>query len=234
MLVTLLAPPSATEGEIARIADDLASAAERARVDILGGHTEVTDAVTRYTTCASVIARMSRDRILIGMQAGDDIVMTKWAGLEGTAIILADHAQRLSAVPPVSLDLDSALSVVPESRTAMRHGAHAMHDVTEGGVLGALWEMVTLYGCGIRLDGDSIPMLDATQAICSQLGLNPLRLIGSGSMLIACPDGPALVTTLQKEGIHAARIGRAEGEALLDQNGHAIAPPGADEIYCLS
>lgn len=234
MLVTLLAPPSATESEIARIADDLASAAARANVDILGGHTEVTDAVTRYTTCSSVIARMGRSRVLLGMRAGDDIVMTKWAGLEGTAIILADYAQRLSAVPAVSLDLDSLLSVVPESRTAMRHKAHAMHDVTEGGVLGALWEMAALYGCGIRLDCGAIPVLDATRDICTQLGLDPLRLIGSGSMLIACPDGEALVKALLAEGIHAARIGRAEGEVLLDGNGREIAPPGADEIYCLS
>ena len=109
-----------------------------------------------------------------------------------------------------------------------------MHDVTEGGVLGALWEMARLYGSGIRLGGEAIPVLDATRDICQQLGLDPLRLIGSGSMLIACPDGEALVKALLAEGIHAARIGRVEGEALLDQYAHEIAPPGADEIYCLS
>lgn len=234
MLVTLLAPPFATEAEIARIADDLADAARRANVDILGGHTEVTDAVTRYTTCSSVIARMSRDRILCGMQAGDAIVMTKWAGLEGTAIIVADYAQRLDVVPAIPLDLDDALSVVPEGRIAMLHGAHAMHDVTEGGVLGALWEMASLYGCGVQLDSGAIPVLDATRDICAQLSLNPLRLIGSGSMLIACPDGKALVNALLAAGIHATLIGHAEGDALLDQNGDAIAPPGADEIYHLS
>ncbi len=234
LLVTLLAPPQASETEIGRIADDIAAAAKNAGVDILGGHTEVTDAVARYVTCATIIARMPRGMELCGMQEGDEIVMTKYAGLEGTAILLSDHADRLAAVPPIPFDLDAALSVVPESRIAVLHGAHAMHDVTEGGVLGALWEMGRLYGCGLYVDTARIPVLNATREICAVLSLEPLRLIGSGSMLIACRDASSLCAKLKAAGIPAVCIGRAVGAGVRDQNDCLIEPPEADEIYSLS
>ncbi len=70
LLVTLLMPPTGSLEEIGRIADDLSSAAQFAGVDILGGHTEVTDAVSRPVTNATVIARQPRGRALRGMRAG--------------------------------------------------------------------------------------------------------------------------------------------------------------------
>ncbi|MDO4573132.1 MAG: AIR synthase-related protein, partial [Clostridia bacterium] len=234
LLVTLLAPPDGTEADIGRIADDIAEAAGHAGVDILGGHTEVTDAVTRYVTSSAVLARLPRQAALRGLRRGDDIVMTKYAGLEGSAILLADHAGRLPAPPAPPDNLLEMISVVPESRVAMRHGASAMHDVTEGGVLGALWEMCELGGCGIRVDTARIPLLPVTRALCAGLRLDPLRLIGSGSLLIACPDGEAMRRALEREGVPAALIGRAEGEALTDERGARIPPPAADEIYRLS
>lgn len=238
LLVTLLAPPYAKPEEIGRIADDLAEAAAQAGVDILGGHTEVTNSVTRFVTCTSVIARAARDSALTGIRLGDDLVMTKWAGLEGTAILASDYAARFSDLPSSLLDeareLADLLSVVPESRVALQHGATAMHDVTEGGILGAAWEMAYVGRCGVRLNLSAIPVLPCTRAICDALKIDPLRLVSSGSMLIACTDGSALVSALAAAGISAACIGRAEGEGLTDAFGTPIAPPEADEIYRLS
>ena len=77
LLVTLLLPPDYPTEGIGHIADDLAAAAQVAHVDILGGHTEYTDAVTRPVTCTSVVARMPKDRKLPGLRAGDDLVMTR-------------------------------------------------------------------------------------------------------------------------------------------------------------
>ncbi len=238
LLVTLLAPPEATEEDISGIADDLAAAASDAGVDILGGHTEVTDSVTRFVTCATVIARQQKNRALKGLSAGDHIVMTKWAGLEGTSILAEDFVDRLGALPSALLErarlLNKTLSVVPESRIAMTCGATAMHDVTEGGVLGAAWEMAYVGGCGIRLDVSAIPVLPETAAICTALHLDPLRLIGSGSLLVACTNGDALVEALAAAGIQSVCIGIVEGTGLTDISGAPIDPPGADEIYRLS
>ena len=237
LLVTLLAPPSLTEEQIGRIADDLAAAAALANVDILGGHTEVTDAVTRPITNAAVVARCPRGQLMRGMRAGDDIVMTKWAGLEGTSIIAEDFpalAGRLSEAQRDSARaLQHQLSVTAEGRFGAMHGATAMHDVTEGGVLGACWEMAHLAGCGMRIDVDAIPVLPETRALCEAAGIDPLRLISSGSLLIACPDGAAMAEGLSAIGISAAVIAKAVDGEVRQTNGLIVEPPEADELYRL-
>ena len=237
LLVTLLLPPDATEEMVDRIADDLEAAAKAANVDILGGHTEVTDAVTRVTTCTTVLARTPHGAVLQGAQPGDAIVMTKWAGLEGTLLLATDFADRLEELPASLLasaqGFSRYLSVVPESRVAMRHGAHAMHDVTEGGVLGAVWELAAQTHCGALVDRGAIPVRGETERICSRFGIDPYRLISSGSMLIACPDGERMRAALEEAGIPAAVIGRITERDFRFSDGSLLDPPGADELYRL-
>ena len=237
LLVTLLMPPSGTMEQIAQIADDLSKAAQLANVDILGGHTEVTDAVTRAVTSATVIARQSRNQVLRGMRPGDDIVMTKYAAVEGTTILAEDFPDRVSAVSPELLNaaraLSGQLSIVPESKIAMRHGAVAMHDVTEGGVLGASWELGFANNCSVMIDSSKIPVRDETRALCAALSLDPLRLIGSGSLLIACENGQSLCEALLTQGIPASVIGRAIEGNVSYADGEPLEEPHADEIYRL-
>lgn len=235
LLVTLLMPPSGTMEQIAQIADDLSAAAQLANVDILGGHTEVTDAVTRAVTSATVVARQSRNRTMRGMQPGDEIVMTKYAAVEGTTILAEDFADRLSFVSAELLKsartLTGSLSIVAESKIAMEHGATAMHDVTEGGVLGASWELGFANGCAVEIDSTKIPVREETRALCEALSLDPLRLIGSGSLLIACPDGNALCNALIESGIPAAVIGHAIEGTTSYADGEPLGEPHADELY---
>lgn len=238
LLVTLLMPPSGSMEQISQIADDLSHAAQLANVDILGGHTEVTDAVTRAVTSATVVARQPKNAALRGMRPGDDIVLTKWAAIEGTTILAEDFAPRLTALPKETLTnaraLASQLSIVSESRIAMQHGASAMHDVTEGGVLGAAWELGYANDCAVNIDTSAIPIREETKQICAALALDPLRLIGSGSLLIACGDGERLVSALLSSGIPAAVIGQAiEGKQSF-ADGILLEEPHADELYRLS
>ena len=240
LLVTLLVPPSATEKDIARVADELSLAAEQAGVEIIGGHTEVTDSVTRMVTCATVLAKAGSRGVLDArnMRAGNDLVLTKSAGLEGTAILASDHADMLSGIPEEKLRAAraffGAVSVVKEGLYAAEHGATAMHDVTEGGVLGAAWEMAEAAGCCVEIDRAAVPVHPATEHICAALGLDPLRLLSSGAMLIACEDGASLVRGLRAEGIPAAVIGAVkEGRGAFFADGTPIDPPGADELYRL-
>ena len=235
LLVTLLLPPDYPTEGIGHIADDLAAAAQVANVDILGGHTEFTDAVTRPITCTSVVARMPKDRKLIGLQEGDDLVMTKTAGLEGTAILAAEHAEQLSSLPS-SLLLDTAeyfsrLSVVPEGKVALQKGAHAMHDVTEGGVLGAAWEICYAAGLGLTLYKDAIAVTEATRQIADVARIDPLRLLGSGSLLIGCANADAMVQALHQAGIPAAVIGHVTKEGYAFSDGTRIDPPREDALY---
>lgn len=237
LLVTLLLPPYTDEETVAMIAADLEDAAERAGVDIVGGHTEVTDAVTRVTTCTTVLARTPKAKMLCGAKPGDEIVMTKWAGLEGTMLIASDHSDRLSGIPDDIItrarSLSSHLSVVPESRIAIRSGVHAMHDVTEGGVLGAVWELAAQSHCGAIVDKNAIPILPETEAIASAVGLDPYRLMSSGSMLIACGNGSELAEMLNRSGIPAAVIGRITKHDFRFTDGSPLDPPGPDELYRL-
>lgn len=190
-------------------------------------------------TSAAVIAKAGERGILTtgGMKEGDSIVLSKWACLEGTAIIANDFADRLDGISQAELEeargYMSYVSVVREGLYAYANGAHAMHDVTEGGVFGAAWEMSEASGVGIEIDAAKVPLKPATQKICAALGLDPFRLLSSGAMLIACPDGEALVNGLMQMGINAAVIGRAGGKGVRTANGDMIAPPGADELYKL-
>ena len=241
LLVTLLVPPSASEADIGRVADEIAYAAAIAGVEIIGGHTEVTDSVSRMVTCATVLAKAGSRGVLDArnMRPGNDLVLTKAAGLEGTAILASDHAERLGSVPEEELVAARAffqeVSVVKEGLFAAEHGAVAMHDVTEGGVLGAAWEMAEAAGCRVVIDRAAVPIRKETVHICAALRLDPLRLLSSGAMLIACEDGEALVRGLLEAGIPAEKIGAVqEGQGTFFADGTPIEPPGADELYRLA
>ena len=237
LLVTLLLPKDATEAMIGQIADDLQRAAEHAGVDILGGHTEVTDAVTRVVTNTTVLARMPKDRVLCGARPNDTLVMTKWAALEGTMLLAQEHADKLTGVDASVIReacaLDALLSVVPESKIALSVGAHAMHDVTEGGVLGAVYEIAAQSGCGACIDLEKIPILPITKIITDAVRIDPYRLISSGALLIACQNGDAMCDALQQAGIFASVIGSITASGCTFSDGTPIDPPGADELYRL-
>ncbi len=239
LLITLLAPPSATEAELDMVMTELAETAARENVEILGGHTEVTDSVTRIITCATVLAKAGERGVLTpgGMQEGDSIVLTKHAGLEGASIIASEHARRVTGVTEAELReargfIDS-VSVVKEGLVAAAFGATAMHDVTEGGVLGAVWEMAFAAGRGVAIEKEKVPVHPVTQKLCKALSIDPLRLISSGCMLIAVPDGEGLVKKLREAGVDAAVIGRAGGSDARFTDKTLIAPPEADELYKL-
>ena len=236
LLVTLLIPPHGTEEEVERIASELAEAARLANIEIIGGHTEVTASVTRYVTCAAVIARAGKNGIITpaGMKAGQDIIMTKMAGIEGTAVIASDAAGR-TGLTDAELEeargFMSMVSVVKEGLYAAEHGATAMHDITEGGVFGAAWEMAEASGCGMVLYPEKVLMHPITKKICQKFGIDPYRLISSGSMLIACDDGEGMVKGLAAIGIPAAVIGKAVESGVSTADGTEIPAPEADELY---
>ncbi len=241
LLVTLLLPPSATEELIAKIADDLSAAAKEANVEIIGGHTEVTDSVTHPVTCATVLAKAAQRGILKpgGMVEGNDIVFTKHACIEGTAIIASDFEDKLGFLSRAELDEAigylSKVSVVKEGLYAMEHGATAMHDITEGGILGAAYEMAYSANCGMTLEKSTIPLSSVTRKITEALGLNPYKLLSSGSMLISCENGTELVAGLAEIGVEATVIGKATRtkDNAVYFDGKPVEPPQADELYKL-
>ena len=95
-----------------------------------------------------------------------------------------------------------------------------MHDITEGGVYGALWEVAEASSVGIEVDISKIPIKQETIEICEFYNLNPYELISSGSLLIVLDKGNDLVAKLKEKGISAAVIGKTTtGQDKIATNG---------------
>ncbi len=238
IMVTALFPPTVTEKEISDIVMDLYKEAEKVNVVILGGHTEITDAVVKPVLSCTVIGKTKRLIPSGGAKVGDCVIMTKYAGMEGTAIFAHDKADKLKNVDRSVIErakrLSESLSVIKEGKTGTRLGAHAMHDVTEGGILGACWEIADCAGKGIEVYAEKIPVAEETRIICRELGVNPLRLISSGSMLIVCDNGAEMAAALEKDGIKASVIGKIidKGKFIVEKGERLVLDePEADELY---
>ena len=124
---------------------------------------------------------------------------------------------------------------MPDAAPAVKSGVTAMHDVTEGGIYGALWELAEASGVGLEIDLKKIPVRQETIELCEYYRLNPYQLISSGCMLMTASDGRRLVRDLEKAGIHATLIGRCvDGKAKKILNGEDTAyleRPKTDELY---
>ncbi|HHW30780.1 MAG TPA: AIR synthase [Clostridiaceae bacterium] len=242
LMVALLAPPEATEKELETIMRQLCETASSLNVDIIGGHTEITDSVNKFILITTAIGKGSKDKLIKTSDAkpGDDIIITKTAGIEGTAIISHDKEAELSE--KLGKDLIESgkafinnISVVKEGIIASKFGVNAMHDITEGGVLGAVWEIAEASGTGCIIEADKIPVADVTKIICDYYKIDPLKLISSGSMLITCSNGQALVEELANNGISSAIIGKITKDLtkyiVKDSQLIEIGQPETDELY---
>ena len=165
---------------------------------------------------------------------------SKWIGIEGTSIIAKEKEEELKthfAVPFIenAKALDAYISVQSEAAVAVTSGVSAMHDVTEGGIFGALWEMAEASGVGLEIDLKKIPIRQETVEVCEFFGVNPYLLISSGCMLMAAQDGNHLVRELEKAGIKATIIGKATAgndRVLLNEDERRfLEPPKTDELY---
>ena len=128
------------------------------------------------------------------------------------------------------------VSVVKEAMLARDFGVSAMHDITEGGVFGALWEVAAAGNVGLSVDLKKVPLKQETVEICEFFDLNPYQLISSGSMLIACDKGHDLAELLKREGIHSAVIGKFtdnNDKVIIYDEGETryLEPPKTDELY---
>lgn len=242
-LVTLLIPPHSTMEEIEKVIDGLAREADEQGVDIIGGHTEVTDAVTRIVASTTVIGRIKSDRLIksSGSKPGDSIIMTGYAATEGTYIIASERRNSLKHILTEDDEEDveklgAKISVVKEGVIAGASGATAMHDVTEGGVYGAIYELCEASGAGCELYKEDIPMLGVTKKICSHFSIDPYRLIGSGSMLITTDTPDIMLNELKKAEIGAAVIGKVtENGIYIIEGGNKLPldPPETDELFSI-
>ncbi len=218
LLATCLFPANSTPSEILATLTELRDACSEAGITLCGGHTEITDAVRHAVVVGALVGTVARDGLIDkhAMREGDRVVLTKRLAVEGTALIARELGPRLLDLGMAAEEIESCraflsqVSILPEARVAAASGVVAgMHDVTEGGLATALEEFGLAGGHRIRADLDRIPVFPETQRMCDLLEIDPLGLIGSGSLLIACRSGGAatLIAQLTAEGIEATIIG---------------------------
>ncbi len=238
----ILLPEGATEGDVERIATDMHRTAKGLGITIVGGHTELTPGLDRPIVVTTAFAVVDAYVTAAGAREGDSLMMTKTAGVEGTAIIGADGRfnKRLDAgTVAAARKFFEKLSVVDEAVSAYGTGAvHAMHDCTEGGVLGALYEMATASGLGLEVDEEDIPVARETRKVRSVLGVDPLKLISSGTLIVAVERGKEerVSEATASVGSSIATIGRfRKGKVVLTRGGKAevVKGPPNDEIWRL-
>jgi hydrogenase expression/formation protein HypE len=248
LLSTILLPPETAEGAVRAIMDDLSAGCRSLGVSLIGGHTEVTPAVRQPVVCACLIGEVARPNLITsaGALPGDFLLLAGPVAVEGTAILASEHAGELRRRGvrdeiigrAASLLETHGISIVPSVRVLTEVlRPHAMHDPTEGGILGAVAEMMTAAGLSARVEAEAIPLLDECAAICAALDLDPLRLLASGSLLAAISpdDAPTALRHLGAHGIEPAVIGTvlpAGARSTLIRNGREEALPeaGMDEL----
>jgi len=217
-LTTLLFPPDTTPGRIGQVMMEIQRVCRKWGITLCGGHTEVTDAVTRPVVTGMLIGTVDRDRLIDKqrMRPGDAVILTKGVAVEGTAIIAGEFSEKLQslgmpgdAIRGAATFLDR-IGVIEEARIAADHpGTSAIHDVTEGGLATALDEFSIAGGHRMRIHMDRIPIFPETETICRLLDIHPLGLIGSGSLIICCRSAVAqnLCEQIRGSGIETVIIG---------------------------
>lgn len=242
IMLTVLLPEYVEEKDLKTVMAQVEEACEKNHIQVMGGHTEVTKVVNQIVISVTGVGKAKEGRVIstAGVKPGMDIVVTKWIGIEGTAILAKEKEAVLRerySQPFIdkAKELDRYISVLSEAATAVKSGVAAMHDVTEGGIFGALWEIAEASGVGLEIDLKKIPLKQETVEICEFFGINPYELISSGSMLMAAENGNGLVMELEKAGIPAVVIGKATDSndrvLLNEEERRFLEPPKTDELY---
>ena len=172
-------------------------------------------------------------------QAGQDIVLTKWIGLEGMLRVVGEkHAELSGHFTPAFMkqieDCRSQIFAGREIDTAIARGVSAIRQVEEGGILAALWNLAAESDAGITVDMKKISIRQETIEICEYYRLNPYQLTSAGCMLMVTDSGDALAETLSAQGVMASVIGKlTDSNDKIIRNGEDVRyidRPGGDEL----
>jgi hydrogenase maturation factor len=223
------------------------SAAKDLGIAIVGGHCESTPGLTNPIVVGCTMGLTEKGRYITagGAKPEDKLILTKSAGIEGTAILATDREHALKKTMSAMMlqaakNFYSQISVVKDALTAYKTGGvHAMHDPTEGGVAGGIHEIADASNVGVEVFEEAIPVQLETAQICSYFQIDPLQLIGSGALLISAEAKSAseTVRNLKLERIQASVIGEftenTDQRVLVQKDGgtKALPRPLSDHLW---
>ncbi|MEM3571086.1 MAG: AIR synthase family protein [Candidatus Bathyarchaeia archaeon] len=246
-LCCILLPERKNENLLESIMKQINKAAKELKIAVVGGHSEVTPGLQRPIVVGFMIGECEKGKYVTssGAKIGDKIILTKTAGIEGTAILANELKDFLKdKVDPKVLKKAKSfiknISVVKDALIAMKYsGVSAIHDPTEGGVFNGLWELAKASNVGLIVKEDKIPIALETKKICDILRLDPLKIMSSGALLMTVKEKEAedVANALRRSGIQASIIGDVvklkKGKKLVKKNGEIvkIEPYFRDELY---
>lgn len=241
-LPTILLPTDSSPDDARRIFADIAAACRQLGIAVIGGHTEVTVGIPRPIIAGTMLGEIAAHGRLIatgGAQDGDSIVVTAGLAIEGTAILAREcpSALRAAGISDAVINraaaylTDPGISVVAAAQALCRAAAiHSLHDITEGGVITALREVAAAANLGLVTEAESMPVLPESAAVCAALGIDPLGLLGSGSLIATLPasETPRALRALDAIGVTGWEVGQmmeaSDGLWLIDRAGEHTLP----------
>lgn len=240
--LSLLLPVHIEEPQVRAL---MAAAEDKCRelsMEIAGGQTRITSGALHPMAVVTAYGKILRGNgcSVKDARPGQDIVLSKWIGLQGTSLIARRQCGKLRERYPAylveeAMDFDRYLSVLPEAEIALEHGVCAMHDASEGGILGALWELAEGGGTGLTVDMRKLPLRQETVEVCECCGVDPYGLLSGGCLVMATWDGPGLLQALEKARIPASLVGKvtdSHDRILLNgEETRYLDRPRTDSIY---
>jgi len=246
-VVALLPEGSTTESLVEQLFADLQDACDASGISIIGGHTEITAGVDHPLLVGTMLGTPGPQGLVHPgkAQVGDDLLLTKWIGIEGTALLARERANILEAsvgravvARAAKLLRHPGISVVGDVQAVLAvSGVTALHDPTEGGIATAVHELARGSGCGAEILADAIPILPETRLICDQLAIDPLGMLSSGALLMSVSSDRSeeVRDACRGAGVPVTHIGKLvpgeEGFTLIHDGGRQPLPRfDSDEV----
>ncbi len=240
-LAVLLLPVGTTEADVKALFQGMHAALARVGAHLVGGHTEITTAVTQPVVVGQMLGYQEDGRFVKtgGAREGDVILQVGPAPVEGAAVLAGDAHERLDGLAPEVLARARAavetpgISVVTPALRAAGLGATALHDPTEGGLSAGLHELAEASGLAVVVDPEAVLWFEPGRLIAEALGADPWGVLASGTLLAAFPPAlaEAAAATLRGEGYPTAAIGHAKpGEGVVTTGGAPLHRFEQDEV----
>ena len=243
--IAILMPEHSEEATLRAIMDRLVKAAETYQVDIMTGHTELVPSVVHPTITITAYGTVLWENRYAKVTEGMDILMTKWVGLYGGAVLAQLKEAELTTRYPLSYvrkaaSYMDATSLMPELSVIEAAVAEnpdcilAAHDVSNGGIFGALWQMLSACNCGARLAVEKMPVKQEIIEVSEYFDINPYMMNGQGSLLLVTKNGQELRDAFLQAGIMANVIGTTTKEkdrvVMVGEEERYLVPPKGDAL----
>lgn len=239
--VHIMLPPYAYESRLKTMMEHIERAGSAHAVQILCAKAEVSPAINKAMVYMNGMGVLKKGELLQSNmgKADQDIVLLKWIGLEGTFRVMREKEEELSKrfVPTFLNEIQMLESEIFSEKAlflAKDFGVSAMHQITSGGILAALWEFAESSDVGMEVDLKKMSIKQETVEVCEYFHLNPYQLTSAGSVLIATDRGEELVSKFAEKGIQATVLGRTTVDKarviLGGEEKRFLDRPAADEL----